>query len=62
MIYEDSMEEKVMSMLKGMNFMPGMGLGKDQTGLPEYVEAKLQILKHGLGYQGDKNGPDSEEK
>ena len=62
MIYKDSMEEKVMNMLKRMNFILGMGLGKDQTGPPEYVEAKLQILKHGLGYQGEKDGPDSERK
>ena len=41
MIYEDSIEEKMLNMLKGMNFMPGLGLGKNQTGPPEYVEAKL---------------------
>ena len=50
MIYENSMEERVLNILKGMNFILGLGLGKNQTGPPEYVEAKLQILKHGLGY------------
>ena len=48
-------------MLKWMNFMPGLGLGKNHTRPPEYMESKLQILKHGLGYQGGKDGPDSED-
>ena len=62
MIYEDSMEEKVLNMLKRMNFMPRLGLGKNQSGPPEFMEAKLQILKYRLGYHGEKDGPDSEEK
>ena len=49
-------------MLKGMNFMPRLGFGKNQTRPPEYMEVKLQILNHRLGYQGGKDGPDSEEE
>ena len=30
MIYEDELNPKIVSMMKGMNFMLGMGLGKDQ--------------------------------
>ena len=30
MIYEDELNPKVASMMKGMNFMPGMGLGRNQ--------------------------------
>ena len=30
MIYEDELNPKIASMMKGMNFMPGMGLEKDQ--------------------------------
>ena len=41
MIYKDSMEEKVLNMLKGMNFIPKLGLGKNQTGPPKFMEAKL---------------------
>ena len=28
-IYEDELDERVVSMMRKMNFMPGMGLGKD---------------------------------
>ena len=41
--------------MKGMNFMPGMGLGKDQQGPPEFVEPKVPISKHGLGFQKVEN-------
>ena len=30
MIYEDDLNPKITNMMKGMNFMPGMKLGKDQ--------------------------------
>ena len=33
MIYEDELNLKIASMMKGMNFMLGMGLGKDQQSL-----------------------------
>ena len=47
MIYEDELNPKIAS----MNFMPGMGLGKDQQGPAEFVEPKVPISKHGLGFQ-----------
>ena len=51
MIYEDELNPKIASMMKGMNFMPGMGLGKNQQGPPEFVEPKVPKSKFGLGYQ-----------
>ena len=51
MIYEDELNPKITSMIKGMNFMPGMGLGKDQQGPTEFVEPKVPICKHGLGFK-----------
>ena len=30
MIYEDELNSKIVSMMKNMNFMPGMGLEKNQ--------------------------------
>ena len=51
MIYEDELNPKIASMMKGMNFMPGMGLGRNQQGPPEFIESKVPISKFGLGYQ-----------
>ena len=51
MIYEDELNPKIASMMKGMNFMPEMGLGKDQQGLAEFIEPKVPISKHGLRFQ-----------
>ena len=50
MNYEDELNPKIVRMMKGMNFMPGMGLGKDQQGPTEFVEPKVPISKHGLGF------------
>ena len=51
MIYEDELNPKITSMMKGMNFMPGMGLERNQQGSPEFIEPKVPISKFGLGYQ-----------
>ena len=51
MIYEDELNPKIASMMKGMNFVPGMGLEKNQQGPPEFVEPKVPISKFGIGYQ-----------
>ena len=51
MIYEDELNPKITNMMKGMNFMPGIGLGKDQQGPTEFIESKVPISKHGLGFQ-----------
>ena len=51
MIYEDELNPKIASMMKGMNFMPRMGLRKDQQGPLEFIEPKVPISKYGLGYQ-----------
>ena len=37
MIYEDELNPKIASMMRGMNFVPGMGLGINQQGPPEFV-------------------------
>ena len=52
-------ERVVMNMMRSMEFFPGMGLGKNQQGPPEFVEQKTPRLKHGLGYVG--NGDSDEE-
>ena len=51
MIYEDELNPKIASMIKGMNFMPRMGLGRNQQGPPEFIEPKVPVSKFGLGYQ-----------
>ena len=51
MIYEDELNSKIASMMKGMNFIHGMGLGRNQQGLPEFIEPKVPISKFGIGYQ-----------
>ena len=53
-IYEDELNPKIASMMKSMNFMPRMGLEKNQQGPLEFVEPKVSILKYGLGYQKTK--------
>ena len=51
MIYEDELDERVVSMMRTIKFMPGMGLGKDQRGPLRFIERKVPVLKHGVGYQ-----------
>ena len=51
MIYEDELNPKISSMMKGMNFIPGMGLGRDQQGPLEFIKPKVSISKYVLGYQ-----------
>ena len=55
MIYEDELNLKIVSMMKSMNFMPIMGLGKNQHGPSEFVKPKVPILRYGLGYQKIEN-------
>ena len=50
-IYEDELNPKISNMMKNMDFMPRMGLGKNYQGPSEFVEPKVPILKYGLGYQ-----------
>ena len=50
-IYEDELNPKISSIMKNMNFMPGIGLGKNQQGASEFIEPKVPILKYRLGYQ-----------
>ena len=53
MIYEYKLNLKIVSMMKSMNFMSGMGLGRNQQDPPRFIEQKIPILKYGLGYQGE---------
>ena len=46
-------------MMRNMEFFPGMGLGKNQQGLPEFADQKVPRLKHGIGY-GEEDGSDIE--
>ena len=51
MIYEAEMNEKVvLSMMRNIEFFLGMGMGRNQQGLPEFVERGVPRLKHGIGY------------
>ena len=54
MIYEDELNPKIASMMKGMNFVPGMGLERNQQGPPEFVEPKVPRSRFGLGYQSSR--------
>lgn len=55
-IYEAEMNEKVMlGMMCNMDFFPGMGLGKNQQGPPEFMEQQTLRLKHIIGYTGGDN-------
>ena len=49
-IYEDELNPKITTMMKGMNFMLGMGLGKDKKCPSEFIEPKVPISKYRLGY------------
>ena len=46
-------------MMCNMEFFPGLGLGKDQQGLPGFVDPETPRLKHGIGF-GEEEGPDIE--
>ena len=48
-------------MMCGMEFFPGLGLGKDQQGLPEFVDLGIPRPKKmtGIGY-GEENDSDTE--
>ena len=54
MIDEDELNLKIASMMKGINFIPGMGLGRDQQGPPEFIEPKVPKYKFGIGYQSSR--------
>ena len=59
-IYESWINEKVvLNMMRNMKFFPGMGLGKNQQGLPGFMDPKTPRLKHGIGY-GEEDGSDTE--
>ena len=53
MIYKSDINEKVLSMMRSMEFFPGMGLGKNQQGPPEFIKHGAPRLKHGIGYDGE---------
>ena len=60
MIYQSEMNEKVvLNMMRGMEFFPGLGLGKNQQGLPEFVDLRILRLKYGIEY-GEEDGSDTE--
>ena len=41
---------KVIAMMKNMEFMPGMGLGKEGKGVIEFPNVKTQVTREGLGF------------
>ena len=60
MIYESEMNEKVvLNMMRNMEFFPGMGLEKNQQGLPKFLDQEVPRLKHGIRY-GKEDGSDAE--
>ena len=52
-------EKVVLNMMHNMEFFPGMGLEKNQQGLPEFVDREVLRLKHGIKY-GEEDGFDAE--
>ena len=40
-------------MMKKMNYLPGLGLGRNQQGISEFPDFKLQMTYNGLGYKGE---------
>ena len=61
MIYQSVMNEKVvLSMMRGMEFFPGLGLGKDQQGLPGFVDLRIPRQKKmtGIGYEEEGSDED----
>ena len=50
MIYEDWVDPKVARILQKQSFMPGMGLGKNGTGVKTFPNFPGQTSKAGLGY------------
>ena len=59
MIYEADMSDKMLSMVRNMEFLLGMGLERNQQGPPKFVEQGTLRLKHGIEYDGK---DDSEEE
>ena len=41
---------KVIAMMKNMEYMPDMGLGKEGKGVAEFPNFKTQLTKEGLGF------------
>ena len=41
---------EVITMMKNMSYMPGMGLGKEGKGVVEFPNCKTQLTKGGLGF------------
>ena len=52
-------EKVVLNMMCNMEFFSGMGLGKNQQGLLEFMNQKVPRLKHGIGY-GEEDGSNAE--
>ena len=40
----------ILSMMRGMSYMPGLGLGRRQQGLREFVFTIDHDVPYGLGY------------
>ena len=62
MLYENSIDDKILSIMKGMNFMLGLELGKNKNIPPEFIDLKISILKYKIGYRGEDDDVDNEEK
>ena len=57
---EDFIDDRVVNMMRGMNFLLSLGIGKNQNALPEFVKLKIPILRYGISYQVEKDGPADE--
>ena len=52
MIYQSVMNEKVvLNMMRSMEFLPGLSLGKNQQGRPSFIDLGIPRLKYGIGYE-----------
>ena len=52
-------EKVVLNMMHNMEFFSGLGLGRNQQGLPEFMDREVPKLKHGIEY-GEEDGSDAE--
>lgn len=61
-IYEDEMDPKVGSLMKKLQFFPGLGLGKNNQGISSFLDCRGQRTQNGLGFKEEDAAKESEEK
>ena len=57
-IFYEPGSSTVNQMMKKMDYLPALGLGKKQQGITQLPDFKMQMTKKGLGYKGEKIAKD----